>query len=199
VPDAAKAVALALKYKENPGLSRSGDVRIPDFQPMAYWQLNELAEDFDREQLQDVTVRIGPFPYRRVTSLGKFQVDAQTVDQLQIRLSGESVCLGSLGIAARSPAGTVSLLKLPNDHFKADGWDTFRRYTLGSYAFHGEAAQGAWEFFTIASNSDTRITVADRDPDGNPRKRLSEPCPSTNDDGSDRNFRLVVEARIIAQ
>ncbi|VCU69601.1 Microbial serine proteinase precursor [Pigmentiphaga humi] len=199
VPDTAKAVALALEYKDNPGLSRSGDVQMPAFRPVAYWQLDDLSEDFDEDELEGAAVRIGPFPYRRITSLGKFEGSRQTVDQLQIRLSGEGVCLGSLGIAARSPAGTVSLLKLPNDHFKADGWDTFRQYTLGSYAFHGETAEGSWEFFAIASNSDTQITVIDTDDDGEPRKRLSEPCPSKNGDGSDRDFRFVAEARIVAQ
>jgi len=195
VPDTEKAVALALEYKKSPDLSRSADVQIPDFREAAYWQLNAL--DDPDEDTGTAHVRIGPFPYQRVTSMGTFTGQAQTVDQLQIRLSGDNVCLGSLGIAAKSPSGTVSLLKLPNDHFKANGWDEFENYTLASYAFYGESAQGDWEFFAIASNPDTQITVVERI-NGERRERLSTPCPS-KDGNDDRDFRLLVEARIIAQ
>ncbi len=195
VPDTEKAVALALEYKNNPDLSRSADVQIPDFRESAYWQLNALNDP--EEDAGGAHVRIGPFPYQQVTSMGTFTGQAQTVDQLQIRLSGDNVCLGSLGVAAKSPSGTVSLLKLPNDHFKANGWDQFENYTLASYAFYGESAQGDWEFFAIASNPDTQITVVERI-NGERRERLSTPCPS-KDGNDDRDFRLLVEARIIAQ
>src|SRR5690606_21518849 len=36
VPDAEKAVALALEFKNNPSLSRTEDVIRPDFRPVAY-------------------------------------------------------------------------------------------------------------------------------------------------------------------
>lgn len=196
VPDAEKAVALALEYGKNPKLSRSGDVQIPDFSDFAYLQRDDL-DDPDPD-LENVHVRIGPFPYQRVTSLGTFKSGAQTVDQLQVRLSGENVCLGSLGIAAKSPAGTVSLLKLPNDHFKAYGVNQFTDYALGSFAFYGEPAQGDWEIFAIASNPDTQIEVAEII-NNVLVVRPSDPCPSTDGNGQPLNFHLIVETRLIAQ
>jgi len=193
VPDTEKAVALALEYKQDPSLSRSDDVQMPDFRDIAYWHLGNPVDD--GEISNDVLVRDGPFPYRRVTSIGKFNWEAQTVDQLQVRLSGEEVCLGSLGLAAKSPSGTISLLKLPNDHFRAYGVDSFEDYTLASFAFYGETAQGNWELFTIASNPDTPQFLF-RDDD---EVLLSTPCLSQKDGGGDRDFRFIVEARIIAQ
>jgi subtilisin family serine protease len=158
VPDAEKAVALALEYKKDPGRSRSPDVHAPDFQPMAAWASNEWSFKGDPffATLDRTQIRIGPFPYQQVTSAGKFKAEAaQTVDQFQVRLgTTSSVCLGSIGIAVRSPSGTTSLLKLPNDHFRASGISRFNRYTLGSYAFYEEPAQGDWELFVIAANPD---------------------------------------------
>jgi len=207
VPDAEKAVALAVEYKNRPELSRTGDVKIPDFKAVAYWHLNtpldpeELAEAGDIQLKDDV-----PFLYERVTSLGTFNWPAQTVDQLQVRLSGENVCLGSIGIAAKSPSGTMSLLKLPNDHFKAgvnDGnggaaWDEFGDYALTSYTFHGEDAAGNWELFLIASNPDIQIEVGDI-VDGAIVLRPSVPCTAKDADGNDKDYAFGVEARIIAQ
>ncbi len=204
VPDAEKVVALALEYKKNPSLSRDKDVLIPDFRPVAYWHLND-PPDADDDPLETVNLREGlPFPYQRITALGTFAWEDQIVDQLQVRLSGEQVCLGSVGIAAESPSGTVSLLKLPEDHFKAGigenrgPWNEFHDYTLGSYTFYDESAKGNWKLFVIASNPDTQITVRERVGD-TIIFRDSEPCPSLNDDGSERDFFFAVEARIIAQ
>ena len=203
VPDAAKVVALALEYKNNPSLSRSSDVLMPDFRPVSYWHLNDppdADDDIDGVNLREDL----SFPYQRITSLGEFAWEDQIIDQLQVRLTGNQVCLGSIGIAAKSPSGTVSLLKLPEDNFKAGlrenygPWNEFAGYALGSYTFYGESAQGNWELFLIASNPDTQIVVRERV--GNTvRYRLSEPCPSRNADGSEKDFSFFVEARIIAQ
>lgn len=196
VPDTERAVALALDYAKNPGLSRSGDVQMSAFSPVAYWQLNPVTEP--DPDLVNVPVRVGAFPYQKITSAGAFASGALTVDQLQVRLSGEDVCLGSLGVAVKSPSGTVSLLKLPNDHFKANGDNTFGDYALGSFAFYGESAQGDWEIFMIASNPDTQIDVSEIV--GNKRvTRKSEICSSTDSSGAPVDFKMLVEARIIAQ
>ncbi|HWK60342.1 MAG TPA: S8 family serine peptidase [Eoetvoesiella sp.] len=197
VPDTEKAVELARQYKSNPSLSRAKDVQIPDFSEVAYWQLDPLSGT-ETSEYAGANIRIGAFPYQRVTSLGTFKAGTQIVDQLQVRLSGEDVCLGSLGIAAKSPSGTVSLLKLPNDHFKANGIDSFNAYTLGSFAFYGEQAQGDWELFAIAANPDTQIEVVEII-DNQVRTRLSTECPSTDGSGGPIDFKLLTEARIIAQ
>lgn len=204
VPDAEKAVALARQYHNNPDLSRGADVIMPPFRPVAYWHLN-APPDADDDELQGVNLRENrAFPYRRISSLGKFAWEDQTVDQLQVRLSGGQVCLGSIGLAAVSPSGTVSLLKHPEDNFKAGigqhrgPWNEFTAYTLGSYTFYDESAKGEWELFVIASDPDTRITVRELIGD-EIITRLSEPCPSRNADDSERDFFFLVEARIIAQ
>ncbi|MFA5490262.1 MAG: proprotein convertase P-domain-containing protein, partial [Candidimonas sp.] len=188
VPDAEKAVALALEYKKDSSRSRSADVQIPDFRPMAFWHLNSPNETNPSVRALDETqIRSGPFPYQQVTSMGKFKWDAaQTVDQFQVLLSGYEVCLGSIGIAVRSPSGTTSLLKLPNDHFRKSGNYRFPRYGLGSYAFYGEPAQGDWEIFAIAANPDL------------PFHADQTPCHAKSGD-AERNFTLLVEARVIAQ
>ena len=200
VPDTERAVALALEYKNNRGLSRAQDVQTPEFRPVAYWHLNNPPDADELEELGDIAPRENQaFPYERVTSLGTIAWEEQVVDQLQVRLTGSDVCLGSFGIAARSPSGTMSLLKLPNDHFKADGEYEFESYTLGSYTFYGESAQGNWELFVIASNPDIGITVVEVDENDEIVERPSVPCLSENDDGSARDFYFAVEARIIAQ
>lgn len=200
VPDTEKAVALALEYKNNPGLSRTQDVQIPPFRPMAYWHLNTPLSADELEELGGIIPRDGdPFPYQEVTSLGTFAWEEQVVDQLQVRLSGDDVCLGSFGIAAKSPSGTVSLLKLPNDHFKANGLDAFYNYTLGSYTFYGESAKGNWELFVIASNPDIGITVLETDKNDEIIERPSIPCLSSDENGNARDFYFAVDARIIAQ
>lgn len=209
VPDTERAVALAQEYAAKPGLSRGGDVSIPDFTPMTYWYLNEPA-DIDPDLENVPNRREGAFPYQQITSLGTFASGAQTVDQFQVRMSGEDVCLGSLGIAVKSPSGTMSLLKLPNDHFKAgkvndgeggfvyDVIDDFEDYALGSFAFYGEPAQGNWEVFAIASNPELTVQLVDF-VDDKPVLRDSLPCPSTDENSDPVDFQLIVEARVIAQ
>ena len=195
VPDTERAVALAQEYARNPALSRGGDVKIPDFAPVALWYNGTLNPDFD---LDGVPTHVGPFPYRRVTSIGKLSSGAQTVDQFQVRLRGRNVCLGSLGIAVKSPAGTVSLLKLFNDHFKADGeYNDFDDYALASFAFYGEPAQGDWEIFAVASNPAISIQVG-RVENGKLVYGVSKPCPA-DDSAAPLDFHLATEARIIAQ
>lgn len=196
VPDTERAVALAQEYARNPDMSRGGDVQIPAFSSVAYWYQNE--PDEPDPDVENVPTREGPFPYERITTLGTLKGGAQIVDQFQVRMSGEEVCLGSLGIAVKSPSGTISLLKHPNDHFKADGQDAFQEYALGSYTFYGEAALGDWEIFSIASNPSMPGKVITR-VDGQLVTRESEPCEITDEDGDPVDFALYVEARIIAQ
>lgn len=196
VPDTERAVALAQEYAKDPGLSRGGDVRIPEFSPVAYWYLARPGSV--EPELENIPAREGPFPYQQVTSVGSFTFGPQTVDQFQVRLWGDGVCLGSLGIAVKSPSGTMSLLKLPNDHFKADGENSFEAYALGSFAFYGEPAQGNWEIFTIASNPEIAVQLIDI-VDDQVVTRDSEPCPSTDANGDPVDFQLVFEARVIAQ
>lgn len=195
VPDTARVVALAQEYATNPSLSRGGDVVIPEFSPLAYWRNGNIPPD---PELDSLPTRSGPFPYQRVTSIGVLNSGSNTVDQFQVRLSGENVCLGSLGIAVKSPSGTVSLLKLPNDHFKAKGWDSFQEYALASYAFYGEAAQGDWEILAIASNPALQIKIRHRKEDGTVELLDSAPCPDSDND-TPLEFRFLAEARIIAQ
>ncbi len=198
VPDAEKAVELARAYRDDPSRSRRVDVRKPNFAKVAYWQRDPIdPADYPGYAQR----REGPFPYERVTRIGTFKAGAATVDQFQLRLTGTGVCLGSLGIAVRSPSGTMSLLKMPVDGFKADGLSDFDRYGLGSYAFHGEPAQGDWEIFALAADPDKLARVADRIGD-RLVPRWSKPCPSKLDEGSglvDRDFEFAVEARVIAQ
>lgn len=206
VPDAERAVALATEYKNRPELSRGGDVLIPEFKSVAYWHLNTPLDPDELAEAGDIQLKDDePFVYERITSLGKFQWAAQTVDQLQVRMSGQNVCLGSIGIAAKSPSGTVSLLKLPNDHFKAglsedseDADDEFASYALTSYTFHGENAEGGWELFLVAANPDIRLTVGEP-VDGRLVERSSAVCTAQNPDGSEKDYAFGVEARIIAQ
>lgn len=188
VPDTQRVVALAQEYAQLPQLSRNNDITIPDFTPIAYWY--EGAPDPDYAGIPN---RAGPFPYRKISSIGKFASGEQRVDQFQVRLSGDNVCLGSLGVAVKSPSGTVSLLKLPDDHFKADGWKSFIDYALASFAFYGESALGDWEIFTVASNPDISIEVG-RYVNDQWEYSQSEPC-----DDTPAAFEFIVEARIIAQ
>jgi subtilisin family serine protease len=190
VPDTERVVALAQEYARQPAMSRGDDVKIPDFAPVAVWYDGTLDPDFDL----DAPKRTGPFPYTRVTSIGKLKSDAQIVDQFQVRLRGQNVCLGSLGIAVKSPAGTVSLLKLFNDHFKADALSDFTDYGLASFAFYGEPAEGDWEIFAVASNPAISIQVGRVDDNGDVEIGVSKPCPA-----SPADFQLATEARIIAQ
>jgi hypothetical protein len=102
-----------------------------------------------------------------------------------------------MGIAVKSPAGTVSLLKLFNDHFKADGQSNFNDYALGSFAFYGEPAKGDWEIFTVASNPAVPMQVGTAS-NGKIVWGPSKPCPAA-DSATPMDFHLATEARIIAQ
>lgn len=165
LPDAAKAVELALLYKKEPARSRPSTQVIPAFQS------------------------VGPalLAYQQVSLVGEFKGLDQIVDQFQLRLSGDDVCLGSLGLAVESPAGTKSLLKLPLDHFASMQVDEFQQYGLGSYAFHGENAQGTWKIYALASNPvlDAAQSIA--------------ACAAAPAEGEVVEAILSVEARVIAQ
>ncbi|VCU69162.1 Microbial serine proteinase precursor [Pigmentiphaga humi] len=210
VPDAGRAVELALEYKKDPSRSRTADVKIPDFTPLSYRQKGGTDVPDPEDLAEFGFVDIGsPFPYRRVTEdVASLTVaDAGTVDAFQVRLSGENVCLGSLGIAVRSPSGTMSLLKLPNDAFRAGyynlpwgsgPWNKFDNYGLSSATFYGEQARGDWKVFLIAANPDEQIEIY-RVVDNKREFMMSEKCSSTLEDGSPADFKFMVEARVIAQ
>ena len=128
--------------------------------------------------------------YQRVSLLGEFMGGDGVVDSFQLRLDGKQVCLGALGIAVQSPAGTVSLLKLPLDHFAGYGESDFEQYGLGSHAFYGEPATGRWKVFALAANP-SRLA-------GNAGTNYA--CTGAPIKGTvARNLSLKVQARIIAQ
>ncbi len=169
VPDAAKAVELARLYKKEPSRGKSAVQAIPRFSTVA--------------ELQG-------FEYQKVSLLGEFEGPDQVVDQFQVRLSAENVCLGSVGIAVESPAGTKSLLKMPIDHFARLNISAFSKYGAGSYAFYGENGKGKWKIYALASNP--RL---DRESWGSDAS-----CDALPQDGAfARHAELLVEARLIAQ
>lgn len=171
VPDAAKAVELALLYKKEPERSRSATQIIPSFKPVA---------------------EITQLKYQQAQLIGTFVASEKVVDQLQLRVSGKEVCLGSMGLVVESPAGTKSWLKLPLDHFALwpDAPNQFSQYGAGSYAFYGESAQGPWKVYAVMSNPSL------------PHHELNiTTCEAAPDDGETENpnAKLLLEARIIAQ
>ena len=169
VPDAAKAVELALLYKKEPQRSRPAAQALPAFKKLA------LLTDFN---------------YQQVSLLGEMEAGSQTVDELQFRLSGNNICLGSIGIAVQSPAGTVSLLKMPLDHFYKNGISNFTYYGLGSYAFYGENAKGTWKVYALASNPQMDSSAWGQ----------STACAAAPVDGVQAvDSELYIEARFIAQ
>ena len=178
VPDAAKAVELALLYKKEPARSRSAQQAVPEFTAVA---------------------DLKGFEYQKVSLLGTFQGSGQTVDQFQVRLTGAELCLGSLGIAVESPSGTKSLLKMPLDHFAHPlrAVAAFTGYGLGSYAFHGENAQGTWKIYAVASNP--RLNPADWSAaDG--WSTATTTCAAAPAEGATApQATLQVQARVIAQ
>ncbi len=211
LPDAERAVALAKEYAANPSMSRGGDVTIPEFRYLSYWY-DGAGADSAFPVPADVPRIQREFPYKRITSLGKFTGGEQTVDQFQVRLTGGNVCLGAVGVAVRSPSGTTSILKMPDDHFRAEGIGYFVDYALGSYAFYGEQAAGDWELFLIASNPEPSKLVGKRNGDGTVTEFMSLPCPNPGSDDDDDDdddddgielgddaYAFVVSARIIAQ
>lgn len=168
VPDTQKAVALAQNYRSNPASGRNTDVKTGAF-----------------VQIAARTHTDGAFPYERVTLIATIPGLNQVVDMLQLRLSGTNVCLGSIGIAVRSPSGTTSLLKLPNDHFRDDGIATFQDFGLASVAFYGEQAQGNWEVYLLAGAPDGPL------PGGGVPSIACDPTPPT--------YAFTAQARIIGQ
>ena len=201
VPDAARAVELAREYKRDPQLSRLQDVKIPQFEAVKVWyQGDDYLEDYYEEypEKQGVTdAQSMAFPYQRVTLLGTLQSPAQVVDSFQVRLTGKDVCLGAVGIAVRSPAGTVSLLKLPNDAFRSGEIVEFADYAVNSVAFYGEEAQGEWQIYLMAANPDLPLEFAVRLPDGNYKPWFSQSCFGAKPHPT--KYFLETEARIIAQ
>ena len=171
VPDALKAVQLALEYKNNLAKSKPSMQKVPGFS-----KINVLQG----------------FEYQKLKKIGEFEGDASTVDAFQVRLSGENICLGSMGIIVESPSGTKSYLKMPLDHFSAVSWaHDFENFGLSSYAFYGESAKGIWKIYSAASNPNFFPSQKD----GNPQK-----CPVAPVSGTvAKNAVLGVEARIISQ
>ena len=115
----------------------------------------------------------------------------------QLRLSGENICLGSVGIIVESPSGTKSWLKMPLDHFASadNGYYVakggFEGFGLGSYAFYGESAKGTWKIYSAASNPSFFPNTTQ----GNPKICSVAPASGT----IANNAKLLVEARIISQ
>jgi hypothetical protein len=169
LPDAAKAVELAQLYKKEPQRSRSSAQIVPPFKRVA------------------MASSTSGLAYQKVTLLAAVSDSTdQIVDEFQLRLTGEAICLGSLGIAVESPAGTMSLLKMPLDHFYHREVADFEKYGLGSYAFYGESTKGTWKIYALASNPefDGRPTCGAAPADG-----MTLPASAS----------LVVEARTISQ
>lgn len=123
--DAAAAVNMAKKYAGY----RAANLNIPEFK-----------SGFSLKQLS----------YGRVTRLGHFSItESGQVDAVQIRLSGP-VCIGSVGVFVRSPAGTVSALSVPYNIYYNTGNNEVSQYGLSSYAFFGELKTGNWEVFLVS-------------------------------------------------
>lgn len=169
LPDAEKAVQWALRYKAEPALRKSAVQAIPEFVQLA---------------------RLKQFDYQQVSLLAELNGGDAVVDSFQLRLDGKNICLGALGIAVQSPAGTMSLLKMPLDHFAGYGEADFEQYGLGSHAFYGESAKGRWKVFAIASNPR-------RLPGNAGENSACLGAPAKGRKG--RNLMLNVQARIIAQ
>lgn len=170
VPDAYKAVQIALDYKKDPAKSKASLQAVPTF-----------------SQLKIVS----GFNYQSVMKIAEFQSKSSTVDAFQVRLTGENICLGNFGVVVESPAGTKSYLKMPLDHFATDDFNTFKNFGLSSYAFYGENAQGTWKIYSVASNPSF---FPDKN-DGNPQ--FCSAAPATGTFAS--NAKLWVEARVIPQ
>lgn len=169
VPDAAKAVALARLYGKEPSRSKPAAQALPRFSTVAERQ---------------------GFEYQKVSLLGEFEGGDQIVDQFQVRLSGDNICLGSMGIAVESPAGTKSLLKMPLDHFVRLDVASFSLYGAGSYAFYGESGKGSWKIYALASNPRLDSEKWGQD----------AACKALPRQGAVAgNAKLLVQARLIAQ
>ncbi|MCB5362381.1 S8 family serine peptidase [Pusillimonas sp. CC-YST705] len=197
LPDAARAVELAQEYKRDPALSRLDDVKIPEFQDISTWyQGDSYAEDIEEEGISNALAR--DFPYREITLLGTLNMAEQTVDTVQVRLSGDNVCLGSVGIAVQSPLGTMSLLKLPNDIFRSQEILAFEDYGMSSVAFYGEAAAGNWNVYLVAANPELALSYGQKnDATGETEEVISPNC--FGGAAAPADYLLHAQARIIAQ
>jgi hypothetical protein len=75
---------------------------------------------------------------------------------MQLRLNPganiDNLCIGSVGIYVQSPSGTVSILALPYNIYWASQSKLIEEnnYGLGTYAFYGEEAAGAWQVFAVS-------------------------------------------------
>lgn len=170
VPDAYKAVQIALDYKKDPSKSKASLQVVPAF--------SELKTT-------------SGFNYQSVKKIAAFQSKSSTVDAFQVRLTGENICLGNFGVVVESPAGTKSYLKMPLDHFAKSELNAFTHFGLSSYAFYGENAQGTWKIYSVASNPSF---FPDKN-NGNPQACSAAPATGT----FASNAKLLVEARIIPQ
>lgn len=169
VPDAAKAVELAKLYKKEPSRSKPSKQAMPAF---------------------NLINRLDTFEYQKTTLIGTLEAPAGIADQLQVRLSGKNICLGSIGIAVESPSGTKSLLKMPLDHFAFLQIGDFANYGAGSYTFYGENGKGTWKIYAIASNPNLDASTW----------KIDRTCARLPDpDAVARNVDLIVEARLITQ
>jgi len=196
LPDTARAVELAQEYKRDPALSRLDDVKIPEFQDISLWyQGDPYAEDIEEQGISNAQER--DFPYREITLLGTLSMTEQTVDTVQVRLTGYNVCLGSVGIAVQSPLGTMSLLKLPNDIFRSQELIGFEDYGMSSVAFYGEAAAGNWNVYLVAANPELALNYERRNEAGENESVVSPTC--FGGDAVPAEYLLYAQARIIAQ
>ncbi|MCZ2497632.1 S8 family serine peptidase [Xylophilus sp. Kf1] len=132
VADAGAAVALARTYATNPSLSQGSKLPVTN------------------TAFTTVVAAQPTYRYGAVQKVGQFQVGAGgMVDQIQVRLSG-SICIGAVGVAVKSPSGTVSLLSIPYNVYHASNTaSSVSNYTLASFAFYGETAAGNWEIYAI--------------------------------------------------
>lgn len=196
VPDTARAIELAQEYKRDPQLGRLDDVKIPEFQNVSAWyQGDQYAEHFEEAGVINAQAR--DLPYREITLLGTLSVAEQVADTVQVRLSGDNVCLGSVGIAVQSPSGTMSLLKLPNDIFRSQEITSFEDYGMSSVAFYGEAAAGDWKVYLVAANPELPLNYARKNEAGMYERAVSLSC--FGGAAAPADYLLHAQARIIAQ
>jgi subtilisin family serine protease len=134
LPDADKAVKLAKEYAAKPSLSKASALTMPAWTP---------SQGFVTQNLYGKVSKIGAFTAPEA-------LNEKMLDQLQLRLTG-SLCVGSVGVAVKSPSGTVSLLSIPYNIYHTPQQDKMiEDYGLGSYAFYGEKAKGEWEVYLVA-------------------------------------------------
>ena len=105
---------------------------------------------------------LSSFSYGSVRKIGQLQISGTgKVDQIQVRLSG-SICIGAVGIAVKSPSGTVSLLSIPYNIYYAPNASSdpstaasVTNYTTASFAFYGEPTIGNWQIYAVSGTPTT--------------------------------------------